>query len=81
VTVPLPVPLSPEAIVSQLALEVAVLPHAEVEALTLTLPVPPPLPKDWLVGEMEKLQPRSRSRPNQRYRGTVPFPSCPFCME
>ena len=51
-TVPGPVPPAPAVIVIQEALVDTLHAHAD-EALTVTLPVPPAEPKDWLAGEIE----------------------------
>lgn len=49
-TVPLPVPLAPPVIVIQLSLRTACQSHAAV-VVRLKLPVPPAVPKFWLVDE------------------------------
>ena len=55
-TVPFPVPLSPEEIVSHGALLVAV--HAQPgAAVTATLPLPPPEATDWVSGAIAYVQP------------------------
>jgi hypothetical protein len=49
----LPVPLVPDVTVSQDVLLLAAV-HAHVlPAVTVTLPVPPAAPRDWLVGLIE----------------------------
>jgi len=55
-TVPLPEPLAPLVIVSHPALLVAVHAHPLV-AVTAVDPVPPAPGTDWLVGEIENVQP------------------------
>ena len=50
--VPLPFPVFPEVIVIQVA-PLEALQGQPVEVVTLTVPVPPPEPRDWLAGEME----------------------------
>jgi hypothetical protein len=45
--------------VIQAALLVAVRAQAEFDAVTATLPVPPPAMKFWLAGEMVNAQPES----------------------
>ena len=54
--VPLPLPLLPEVMVIQPALLEAVQ-EQPLGVVILTDPVPPVEVKDWLVGEMEELQP------------------------
>ena len=54
-TVPLPLPLLPAVTVSQVALLEAAQAQP-LAVLTVTLPVPAPAVKDWLVGEMMKAQ-------------------------
>jgi hypothetical protein len=52
VTVPLPLPLNPDVIVTQPTLLAAV--HGQpAVAVTDTLPVPPPFGKFWAVGAIE----------------------------
>ena len=54
--VPLPLPLPLEVIVIQLvplAAGLEALQGQPAEVVTLTVPVPPPEPRDWLAGEME----------------------------
>jgi hypothetical protein len=58
-TVPLPVPLTPEVIVIQAALLVAVHEQAAFEALTVTLPVPPLDMTLRLAGLIENAQPEA----------------------
>jgi hypothetical protein len=58
VTVPLPVPDAPVAIVSQLAFEAAVQPHV-ASAVTLTLPPPPMAGTDMLGGAIANVQDRA----------------------
>jgi hypothetical protein len=55
VTVPLPLPLAPEVIVTKLSLLVAVQLHP-LGAVTLMLPVPPVALKLWLVGVSAETQ-------------------------
>jgi hypothetical protein len=54
-TVPLPLPLAPEAIVIQVALLRAVQEHA-LGAVTATLPLPPTAATEALVGEIANVQ-------------------------
>jgi hypothetical protein len=55
-TSPFPLPLEPDVIVTHGALLVAVQAHPP-PAVTVTLPVPPPDPTDWLCGEIENVHP------------------------
>jgi hypothetical protein len=55
-TVPEPLPLAPELMVIQLALEAVSQAQSGAAAVRFTLPAPPAAPKDWLVDEMAKSQ-------------------------
>ena len=56
VTVPFPVPLAPEAIVSQIALLVAVQAHPPAADTATGVPAPPAAPMDWDVGLIDGAQ-------------------------
>ena len=55
-TDPLPDPLAAPAKVIQLTFADAVHAQLPADAVTATLPAPPPAGTDWLVGEIEKVQ-------------------------
>jgi hypothetical protein len=52
-TLPLPVPLAPEVTVNQDVLLLAAVQAHVLPAVTVTEPVPPAAPSDWLVGAIE----------------------------
>ena len=52
-TVPLPVPLAPDVTVSQDVLLLTAVQAHVAPAVTVTEPVPPAEPSDWLVGAIE----------------------------